>query len=388
VTRLAVFSTHPIQYFSPLWRELAGRRGLDMTVHYFSDHSVSGGLDPAFGVPVAWDVPLLEGYRHTFVSRRADLARPWTIGLSDAEALLRAGRFDAVLLQGYTRAFERQVLRAARRLGLAVIMRGEFSTMAPSRGVKRLARGLYLRWFYRQVDAFGAIGSDASRHLLAHGVAADQIFSSPYAVDSVAFEKMRRGADRGAARRRLGYRSGERVVLFSGKLIERKQPLQLLQALAKVSGLRALFVGDGPLGPACRSWAEAQLPGRVHFAGFVNQSALGPYFAAADLLALPSLQETWGLVVNEAMHFGLPVLVSDQVGSQVDLVVPGQTGLVFPAGDVSSLGEALATMTKDAAILRRMGRQARRQVAGHTVQAAADGLVLALEHSLRGRRPA
>ena len=81
---------------------------------------------------------------------------------------------------------------------------------------------------------------------------------------------------------------------------------------------------------------------RSHFAGFQNQSELGRYYSAADCLILPSLTETWGLVVNEALQFGIPAIVSDKVGCHPDLIVEGKTGFVFPAGDDQRLADQLS----------------------------------------------
>src|SRR6185295_4293374 len=117
--RLAAFASHPIQYQAPIWRRLAKHPEVDLLVHYFSDMSVRGGVDPGFGVPVAWDQPLLEGYEHVFLSRRADLARPLTVTVSNFGAYLRRKHFDAVFINGYEYAFEVQIRRLSSSLGFA-----------------------------------------------------------------------------------------------------------------------------------------------------------------------------------------------------------------------------------------------------------------------------
>ena len=113
--------------------------------------------------------------------------------------------------------------------------------------------------------------------------------------------------------------------------------------------------------------------------GFVNQSQLGAYFLAADALVMPSLHETWGLVVNEAMHFGMPVVVSDRVGSAADLVRPGETGLIYPAGNVSALARCLEVLSAESDGARRMGRAARDHVEKYTIAASARGIWTALD---------
>jgi glycosyltransferase involved in cell wall biosynthesis len=112
--------------------------------------------------------------------------------------------------------------------------------------------------------------------------------------------------------------------------------------------------------------------------GFVNQSQLGSYFAAADVFVLPSEFETWGLVVNEAMYFGLPVIVSDRVGCRHDLVIPGKTGEVFHHGDVKSLSLLLDYFLGDSSERIMAGLKAREHIKKFSVQAAADGIAKAV----------
>jgi glycosyltransferase involved in cell wall biosynthesis len=381
VTRLAVFATHPVQYHVPLWRELSRRAGLDVTVYYFSDHSVRGGMDVGFQTLVVWDVPLLAGYRSVFLQRNADLGRPGQVRLDNARKLLSDGVYDAVLLQGYTHGFERQVLRAAGELGIKVLMRGEFSSLAGPIW-KRPLKNIYLRWFYSRVHSFAVIGENARQHLAAQGVEEDRMSFSPYSVDTDLLEAQKKRFLRPHARRKLGYAKDDVVALFSGKIIERKQPMLFLDALSRVQEVKGLVIGDGPQMDQVRRRVESGLKDRVRLQGFVNQSELGLYFGAADFLVLPSLAETWGLVVNEAMQFGLPVIVSDRVGCRMDLVKPGYTGYVFPAGDVMSLSRAIGLLAGNKAFRTSMGGHAKDLIRPFNVVGSADGVVYALRNAI------
>jgi glycosyltransferase involved in cell wall biosynthesis len=382
-TRLGIFVTHPIQYFAPLWRALAGVPALSLRVHFFSDQSVRGGLDRDFNVPVAWDTPLLAGYDHRFLSRDADLSRTWSVSLPDAAGVLRDGRFDWVMIHGYTLRFEVQVARAARALGIPVLLRGELSDAraTPTGWYRGVLKDLYLKWFYRHVERFCYIGENARRHLLRLGVGEDRMFFSPYSVDSDTFDRQREGLDRDRCRRELGIGPAQTVVLFSGKFIPRKAPLLLLEV---VSGLAArervtlLMLGDGELRPAVEAKARRLLGDRAILPGFVNQTKLGAYFRAADVLVLPSTFETWGLVVNEAMHFRLPVIVSSTVGCRPDLVHEGKTGLVFPAGSADGLAECLCGILDAPERAREMGAAAGELIRGYSLEASAAGIREAL----------
>jgi glycosyltransferase involved in cell wall biosynthesis len=381
--RLGIFVTHPIQYFAPMWRKLAAQPGLSVRVHFFSDHSVRGGEDEGFQVPVAWDVPLLEGYDHSFLRRTADLSKPLSVSLADARGLLRAGQFDWVMVHGYTYRFELQVVRAARRLGVPVLQRGELTDARPYEPVwyRRLLRDSYLKWFYRQINRFCYIGANARRHLLRMGVKEDRLFFSPYSVDSSLFEEQYRRLDRETCRRELGISSEQLVLLFSGKFIARKAPLLLLDAIARLDeteNLALLMLGDGVLRPEVESRARAVLGDRAFFPGFVNQTQLGRYFRAADIFVLPSIFETWGLVVNEAMHFRLPAVVSSGVGCAPDLIRNGETGRVFPIGDAKELANCLQEFLDMPDRARITGAAAGEHIRGYSTDASASGVIRAI----------
>ncbi|HEY7152874.1 MAG TPA: glycosyltransferase family 4 protein [Gemmataceae bacterium] len=383
-TRLGIFVTHPIQYFAPLWRELAADPNLSLRVHFFSDHGVRGAADPNFRVTVAWDVPLLEGYDHTFLSRNADLSKPLSIALPEARRTLREGQFDWVLIHGYTYRFEIQVARAARRLGVPVLLRGELSDAKgrQNQWYRRLLRERYLKWFYKHINRFCYIGENARRHLRRLGVPEERLFFSPYSVDSQLFEEQYRRFDREQCRRELGISSEQFVVLFSGKFIPCKEPLLLLEAVARLADkdrLTLIMLGDGEQRAESARRAMALLGNRAILPGFVNQSQLGRYFRAADLFVLPSSQfETWGLVVNEGMHFGLPAVVSSAVGCAPDLLREGETGLVFPPGSVESLAACLQKFLEAPARARAMGAAAREHIRRYSTEASVAGIKRAL----------
>jgi glycosyltransferase involved in cell wall biosynthesis len=211
----------------------------------------------------------------------------------------------------------------------------------------------------------------------------ERMYPAPYCVDN---DELQRRADELAPRRtdlraRFGITDAAPVVLFAGKLIDKKQPLLLLEAFARVRRERPcalLIAGDGPLRPAMERRAEELGLSDVHFAGFLNQSDLPHAYAAADVFVLPSkLHETWGLVVNEAMNFSLPVVVSDKVGCGADLVRSGANGFVVAHGEVSDLADAIARLVDDPELRARFGATSRKLIARYSIEACADGIVAA-----------
>jgi glycosyltransferase involved in cell wall biosynthesis len=146
-----------------------------------------------------------------------------------------------------------------------------------------------------------------------------------------------------------------------------------------------LFVGSGELEAELRAMTGGEIGRSVFFAPFQNQSEMPKVYACGDVLVLPSFGsgETWGLAVNEAMSLGKPVIVSSHVGCAEDLVIPGETGWVFPAGQVEALGQVLSAAASDPEALLAMGRRARKHIGGYSYERATEALIDALELSQR-----
>jgi glycosyltransferase involved in cell wall biosynthesis len=383
--RLAVVTTHPIQYYAPWFRHLASGVGLDVRVYYLWDFGVTDRVDPGFGQAVRWDVPLLEGYAHEFVpnrSRRPGTHAFWGIDNPELPARLRSFGPAAVLCLGYNFATFARLLWRWDRARSPLLLRGDSHRLEPRRGMRAWVKRQVLTAVFRRFGAFLYVGSANRAYLRLHGVPQAKLFFSPHAVDNDRFLKAAPAAraEAGGWKERLGIPRGSRVVLFVGKLEPKKRPLDLLAAFvrAAVPDTALLFVGAGELeGPLRR---EAAGVPRVYFAGFQNQSQMPRVYAAADVLVLPSTSgETWGLCVNEAMCLGKAAVVSSHVGCGPDLVEPGVTGLVFPMGDVEALAGCLRQAFAEADMPARLGAAARERVGSYSYARATEGLMQALE---------
>lgn len=390
-TRLAIVTTHPVQYYAPWFRHLAATPGLDVRVFYLWDFGVTGRTDPTFGVPVTWDVPLLNGCPHEFVpntSRAPGTHRFW--GIRNPELLERLARFepDAALCVGYNYATFARLLLSRPRYPL--ILRGDSHRLVAPSGLNARLKKAVLTRVFRRFAACLYVGQANRDYYRLHGVPDERLFFAPHAVDNDRFaaDRGRVSAEAAAWRRELGIGPDRRVVLFAGKFEPKKRPLDLLEAFRRATPPHTvlLYVGSGPLEAELRAAAES-VPG-VHFAPFQNQSAMPRVYAAADLLVLPSYGsgETWGLCVNEAMCLGKPAIVSSHVGCGPDLVTSGETGWTFPAGDIAALADCLADACNDGDRLRHYEEAAAQRVRGYSYAAATEGLLQALERvAPRGR---
>ena len=381
--RLAVVTTHPVQYHAPVFRRLAERGRVDVRVFYeWEGASQTSAFDPGFGLRILWDVPLLGGYAHEFVPNVARDPGTHHFGGIDNPDLLRrvtAWRPDAVLLFGWSSRTHLRVLRRLRGR-VPLLFRGDSTLLDETPGVRQRLRRVWLRWVYRHIDVALDVGIHNRAYFRAHGVQGHRLVRAPHAVDNARFEDPtgQHEADAQAWRARLGIRADAVVFLFAGKLEAKKAPEVLLDAFAGLGPTPShlVFAGSGPLEGALR----ARSVPNVHFVGFQNQSRMPTVYRLGDVLVLPSRGpgETWGLAVNEAMAAGRPAVVSDRVGCAPDLVLDGLTGLVVPAGDVPALRDALAALADDRARCARMGAAAAGHIAGWTVDTLADSIEVAV----------
>ena len=384
---LCVIETHPIQYHAPVWRHLQQVCGVPVTAIYGSDFSVAGYRDREFGATFQWDTDLLSGYSPVFLSRVAeggarDDQAVTTRGLADA---LRRAQPRAVLSVGYSPRFHSDAFRAARRARLPVLFRGETTDHAQQRGVlKRFARDTALRWLYRRCAALLHVGRHSREHFRRLGFDTDERHFSPYCVDTTPFrtDEAARAELRGPARHELGVTEDQLVIAFCGKLSPRKGPDLLLEALRQLpASERArcvlLLVGDGEMKGELLSRAAAAPAVSLRHVGFKQQRELSAYYHAADLFVLPSRHgETWGLVVNEALHHGVPTVVSAAVGCAPDLVESGRSGEVCAVDSASALAGALARALPLVGA-ESVRTQCRRKLEGYTVARAAEGIATA-----------
>jgi glycosyltransferase involved in cell wall biosynthesis len=373
-------NSHPIQYFAPLYRELAAEPDMDLTVLYCSRHGLEGETDREFGVKVKWDIPVLEGYRSVFLKNHAF----GKAGIYHFSGLLNLGVIaylknapkGVVVVHGWGYLTNLLALVAGRLFGHTVCLRGE-SPVSHERS--RSARSLLLRkivfgkLLFRLPHHFFYIGEQNKAFYKMYGVEDSKLSFAPYAVDNSRFSDQYNQLlpHRNQIREALGVPTGKRVVLFSGKYIDKKRPLDLLRAFLRFRNRDEAFLimmGEGELRGEMENIIRQHSLQNVLLTGFVNQSKVAEYYTAADLFAMCSGEgETWGLSANEAMNFHLPVLLSDLTGSSSDLVRAGANGLVFSTGDIGALASGLDhLLSLPEEKLREMGAASARIVQGYS----------------------
>lgn len=389
--KLAIITSHPIQYYAPWFRHLSHQAGLQIRVFYLWDFGITQQTDRGFGQSFQWDIPLLEGYDYEFVpncSSRPGTCHFWGLNNPTLPQQLRHFGPDAVLLMNYNYASLYSLIAQWRETPL--LFRGDSHHLFPGDGPKEWLRRTWISLVYRRFQAILYVGQANYRYFRDHGVPAERLFYTPHAIENTRFQDQSDVVHQVAQvwKQELGIPVGDRVILFAGKFTTKKRPLDLLRAFQRLqvsqfesSQISLLFVGAGPLESELRS--ESSHPdcaGKVFFAPFQNQTQMPRTYAIADLVVLPSYGagETWGLAINEAMCLGKPVIVSDHVGCAEDLVESGRNGLVVPAGDELALAEALQRALGDPDQLLRWGEVSRQKIDQFSYTQMTQGLLSAL----------
>lgn len=392
--RLAVLHSHPIQYFAPLYRRLAREPDIDLTVYYCSRQGVEAYDDEGFGVPVQWDVPLLEGYRYQFLRnlRRKDrVGGAFSLVNPGLVAELWRNQPEALWVNGHRYFSYLLGIVAANLMGIPVFMRCDTHLLLRRPRLKLALRRPVMGLFYQHLcDRCLPVGTRNRAFYLAHGVHQDHLFDVPFTVDNARFARAAAPfkARVYETRTALGLPADKPLILYASKLMPRKRPYDLLAAFHMLceGGTEAalVFVGSGELESSLKEYASQHGVADVYFAGFQNQSDLPRFYAVSDVFVLPSEDEPWGLVINEVMCAGVPVVASEEIGAVPDLVRDGYNGFTYPAGNVEQLAAHLRNLIANADTRRRMGKKSLEIIRGWDLERCASGVLAALE-SLRVR---
>jgi glycosyltransferase involved in cell wall biosynthesis len=385
--RLAILTTHPIQYQVPWFRALALHSDLELEVFFGHKATAREQAAAGFGVEFDWDIPLLEGYQYRFlnnVAQEPTLGSFAGIDTPEVRDIVGREHYDAWLVCGWHFKGAWQAIRACWGTKTPVMVRGDSHLHTPRHRLKKVLKWPFYRWFIPRFDACLAVGKWSKEYYLYYGAQPSRIFLVPHVVDDYHFalESSRLLPHRAELRKHWGLSDESVVFLFSGKFINKKRPMDFVEAVAQAADrdrrVAGLMVGDGPLRAGCEQFVQKHsVP--IRFAGFLNQSQMIRPYVAADALVLPSDGgETWGLVVNEAMSCGRPCILSDQVGSGPDMVEQGKTGAIFPMGDTTTLATLLNSYAADKAILKGMGASARERASQNSVDVAVKGVLEAL----------
>ncbi len=392
--KLAVLVSSPVYNQVPLYRRLATDPRIEFTAIFASSAGIRP-YDAGYGKPITWDVDVLDGYRSRFL-RRADRYAKSSgfFALRDPDIVpeLVRGGYDVLWMHGYN-YLTHQLAAMTQFLRRRPLLVRENQTLLHSRPMwKRTIKEAGLRALLWRAYAL-YVGSQNRRWFQHFGVPDERLFFTPYCVDNERFQKdaVDLAPNRCAIRSDFGIRddSGP-VILTVCRLIPKKQPLFLLEAFRRVREKQPctlLIVGAGELEKEIRQRVKDQNIPDVVLAGFLNQSEVSRGYASADVFVLASANdETWGNVVNEAMNFELPLVLSDKVGCAEDLVQSGKNGFIVPSDDVQSLADRLSDLVSDSNLRACFGAHSREIIESWNCDVAVRGIIEAVEAAVGPER--
>lgn len=388
VYKLGILSSHPIQYYSPIYKALSSHPDIELKVYYCHNQTASDQSDAGFNVDFEWDIALLEGYEYKFlnnVSSKPNVNKFFGCDTPEIKKIIKNFHFDAFIVHGwYLKSFWQAII-SCRETNTPIMIRGDSQLVTKRTLVKRVLKYPLYRLLISRFNAYLNVGSRSKEYYLNYGANKKNIFFSPHCVDNEYFinESKKLTKEKPSIRKELSISEDSFIFLFVGKLIDKKRPLDFVRAINKAQKINSkifgLIVGDGIL----RKIVEDEITkysSNIRMLGFLNQSEIVKAYSASDCLILPSDGgETWGLVVNEAMACGLPAIVSDTVGCSPDLILEGKTGQVYSLGDTNSLANKIKEMS-DRDTLNIMGKNAKNHIKHYSVENSIKGIIDSLKY--------
>jgi glycosyltransferase involved in cell wall biosynthesis len=386
--RLAIVTSHPIQYYAPLFRLLAKEPGIELKVYYTWSQSQYGAkFDRDFDKMIEWDIPLLDGYPYEFVNNTAKNPGVHHFnGIVNPElnVRIRDWKPDFLLIIGWNFRSHFSAMRHFKGR-IPVLFKGDSTLLDERPGVKKMLRRIFLKWVYSKADYALYVGKNNYDYFYKHGLRENQLWFVPHAVDNQRFN----GPDNYESeakqwRRELGIVEDDLVVLFAGKLEPKKDPDFMLRLAKNLPDprLKLIIVGNG------KSEEELKMKGskdkRIIFMDFQNQQKMPLVYRLANIFVLPSRGpgETWGLAVNEAMACNRPVIVSSKCGCAPDLVEENLTGWIFAPGEEGDqkIKDLLNRILDKRSLLDTMGDQAWQKLQPYSYPVAIEKIKQLLEN--------
>ncbi|MFY8166533.1 MAG: glycosyltransferase family 4 protein [Sediminibacterium sp.] len=376
-SKLTYFLSHPIQYITPLLQALA--KEVELEVYYYSDVTLRGGVDKGFGKSIQWDVPLLEGYKSKFLKNYSS-SKAMDCRFGDALNfgvwnVLRKTKSSVVLVNGWTYGTDLMVIFTAWIFGKKVWLRTEtpLNQEVQKKGWKQKIKLFVLKYllFKFFISKFLYIGTQNKNFYNFMGVPDAKLLFTPYAVDNIKFrsEYIKNKEQKTSLKATLSIPKESKVILYAGKYITKKRPLDLIQAFIRLStpNVHLVLMGDGSLRQEMEHYIVNNQVQNVQLTGFVNQSEVSTYYSVSDVFVMCSgIGETWGLSTNEAMNFGLPIIVSETTGCAIDLVK--DNGFVFETGNVEQLAKCLTHLLENDQLSSKYGLNSSKIIDSYSIE--------------------
>jgi glycosyltransferase involved in cell wall biosynthesis len=386
--KLCIIAPHLVQYHAPLYKEIAKINTLDVTVVYLDTMGYEAFVDTEFNQQIKWDNSLLDGYKYKFLKNYANKPLSGFFSRINPGVFkeLASNKYDVVLIPGYATLSYCFSLLAAKLTGTKIIWRGEATLRGNENNdrlislVKRKLLNLFLSLC--DIVMYSCSGNKAYINYYLKEKKALTFF--PCAVDNVFFQNEKKKINDEIMyklKNDLQINKDDLVILFCARFTKRKRPEDLLHAISMIdhNDITVVFVGDGHEKESLESYAK-QHAIKICFVGFKSQEELPAYYSIADLLVVTSDYDPSPKVINEAMNFELPVIVTDIVGTASDLIHKGENGFIIPVGDVDKLAEKIELMNSERELAKTMGLKSLEIVSNWSLERCAKSI----ENSIKG----
>lgn len=369
--RLAIIITHPIRYVVPLFKLLSARKKIDVKVFYTfgPDLLKFQQFNSDYRKSAEPEVPLFDGYKFELVENIAKNKNSFSYtGIDNPELNFQIKKWhaDAILVFGWNFKSHFKALRYFKKK-IPVYFRGDSTLLDEDNQsfLKKTVRELALTWVYRYIDRALYVGTNNRNYYKKFGLKDNQLIYAPHAIDNNRFANFPNAEMQALIHRReMNIGDKDTVFLFAGKFTAKKNPLLLVNSFLKASikNTHLLFVGTGDLEGELKRMAHPYP--NIHFMPFQTQTMMPVIYRMGNLFILPSQgpEETWGLVLNEAMACGLAVAATNKCGSAVDLIEHEKNGYIFRSNDVEQLTRILIEFSADKNKKEQMGNYSREKI--------------------------
>ena len=389
--RIAYFISHPIQYFSPLLKEMA--KEFDLQVYYFSDASMNVvNIDKGFNRIIQWDIPLLEGYDYHFIKnfskRKSVNNRFFDVFNPGVIKILWKEKCSVVMVNGWNYSSTLLAIFFGRIFGKKIWLRSENPL---NQEINKSSKVLFLKKVFLKYILFKFfvskslyIGNESKLFFEFYGVPLSKLIYSPYAVDNIFFSEQYSQLKNNLQflKQKLNLPENKKIILYTGKYIEKKNPLDVIRAfhLLGNNNYALIMVGEGPLRKEMENYIAENNLQHVYLTGFINQTLISMYYTIADVFVMCSGSgETWGLSVNEAMNFEKPVIVSKTCGCCADLVKHGENGFAFDEGNVSELAGYIEKILQNDEFRISAGKKSARVISQYSIDQIVKNMKVAID---------
>lgn len=356
--KIAIITTHPIQYHAPLFSYLSKNSNYSLKVFYTLGHQHADTFDKDFGIARNWNLDLLSGYEYEFLvntSKSSSSDSFWGVNNPTIIKKIKEYNPNAILVYGW-RHYSHFVTLNYFKGKVPILFRGDSTTLddAAANPLFLLFKYTFLKWIYSKVDYVLSPGQASDKYFQKAGIPKSKIIRTPHSVDNQRFEIFteKEYSRLSELKIELLISNNDFVFLFAGKFIEKKNPLLLIKAFELLAQsnhkVKLLLVGNGNLEIEMRRLVASlshSISKRIIFLPFQDQQQIRTMYRLAHVFVLPSLSETWGLSVNESLATGTPVLVSNRCGCAFDLVKPNVNGLIFESNNLDDLVDKMKTLT-------------------------------------------